>query len=462
MTSVLTPITDIWRDIKGNFEWWLLAAVLGGFLFVFFTVGWRRLSSISRLLRTFRFADQRLRWFRAWLETVKCLVENWRTPHDVYRTARLRVEHHLLSAGTDAAHDQIRLATCDDLIDDDTRKLLKEYLAQTPDRRFLTSLAIERGFVTPLHLLAGLLAQFKQNWADLIGAFGTATYLDGDHLEQWRQRQASMFLVWLIWGPSISICTCKYWSGALALQYGYGDENNSIPLLIPDAKREEWFDRLRAGALARQLGVTGRLRLAPARELFGRAQDRFHDELVLEYEASAPAAGPNYYTAYVWVIFVISQEQPSPHGGAGVSAWHPLRDRNGRSLEKWLNVLAFFEHANIADEHAYESAKEQLASKVFPTMQRIVDEVDADGRVGLRFVYGCAIDDSGCDSPKLAVPPPGKSIRDHLRTGVPDTLALRVQFDPRGNHDFSACRLPAMVKELDEHLKAGNTTPRPA
>ncbi len=63
------------------------------------------------------------------------------------------------------------------------------------------------------------------------------------------------FFCWLLWGPSIPACTCKRWRGSfIALQYGYGDENNSFPLLLEDEHVEDTFrkisDRLAAAAAA--------------------------------------------------------------------------------------------------------------------------------------------------------------------------------------------------------------------
>jgi hypothetical protein len=450
------------EDLMVNMVAAALWTILGILVIVTIVVGPKKLRRTTSILRRCCYPNARLKSIRSVLATVGCLVESWSHPREVDRAARRRVERHLLPGTEDDSEPQIRLQTCDELIDHDTRRAIIDYLStlRSPSPGFLLPVTIERGFVAPLHLLDGLLEQFKQSWGTLIPAFDAAAYLGSDSLGPWRRRQASMFLVWLIWGPSIPVCTCAYWKGRLVLQYGYGDENNSIPLVIPEAKCEEWLRTLQGGPPARQFAVKGNLRLAPSSEHFGHAQDRLHGGLVLEYESHQLKSGPNYYTAYVWVIFVISQEPEPGVPNTVTPPWYPLHDSRKRDLPRWLDVLPFFEHANIADANTYTSAKEQLASKIFPTLQRIVNDVDPKGAVRLRFEYGCAVDDAACDGDvdrqTLAVPPIGKTIRallEERKQHIPRELADRVRLDHRENQDFAACHLPDMIKDLYGHLK---------
>jgi hypothetical protein len=63
---------------------------------------------------------------------------------------------------------------------------------------------------------------------------------DAFYATQLRELRSFLFNCWLLWGPSIQPCSCENWktgagAGAaddLMIQYGYGDENNSIDILV--------------------------------------------------------------------------------------------------------------------------------------------------------------------------------------------------------------------------------------
>src|SRR5690606_4710253 len=103
---------------------------------------------------------------------------------------------------------------------------------------FIVLADVDEGYVANLHLLDGLLSTYNERWDKVLPAFAH----DVQQLSPLRsdpdftKGQLYIFYCWLLWGPSIPVGTCTQWSsrGAtsmLALQYGYGDESNSLPLI---------------------------------------------------------------------------------------------------------------------------------------------------------------------------------------------------------------------------------------
>jgi hypothetical protein len=444
----------LYDTVKGIAEPKVIAIALAVFV-----IGWGRLRATKRLLARFEFNDRRLGGIRAWLATLWAL-RNPLKAKDLYQQMRLRVERHLLSHDDHQYEDARTLSveTVGEIYH--RRHRLARYLREVAPQqhpRLLSTIRVEGGFVAPHHLLAGLLAAFNENWGPLIEAYRQAEFPSNDPLGPWRQPQASMFLMWLIWGPSIPICTCGRWrDGALVLQYGYGDESNSIPLLVSEKWRDEVIKKLTEDGPGRPLalrwsvagtltfGTQGYAKGDAERAIAGEgrlcdAQKRLAKELVLEYdetrEHDRTRTAPRYYTAYVWVMFRICDKAGNPLLPPGKDA----------RLAEWPNLLPFFEHANIADRTAYEAAKRQLAMKVLPTLKRIVEEAKtSDEKIDVHFKYACAIDDAMCHEGTLAFPIGGDRIRDLLKQALSDDVTY-VDLDHKPDRNFSACHLPEII-----------------
>ena len=149
-----------------------------------------------------------------------------------------------------------------------------------------------------------------------------------------------------------------------------------------------------------------------------------------------------YYSAYIWVAFVLCDE-----------AGRPLHD------EPWRNLLTFFEHGNLAEPNTYEALKLQLAAKVHSSLDLILKR-----QKHITVRYACAIDDCGCGRPIACSPPKGQAIKDllfknHRRLALVhhDRFAHRiVPTGPAAPHDiYSACQLSEIV---DRYKAAISTT----
>jgi hypothetical protein len=275
--------------------------------------------------------------------------------------------------------------------------------------RFLTPFTVQDGFVAPTFLVAGLLQQFETQWPLALESFDTQL---GGHGDDFALLQRFELYCWLMWGPSIPACTCEGWNGKfIVLQYGYGDEANSVPLLLDGPTLRAWPHMLREKfaeldtargsdaplPLAFAAEVTGTLVWGPSYEPSGRDYPGVYTVAATERDATRLRDGEatilrgpllradsigwlvqrrQYYSAYMWVMFEVCREgEASP----------------GDPRDRWRRLLPIFEHANIADGDTLLFLKRRLAEKACRTVADI--ERAQQGRVRLRYL--CATDDPG-------------------------------------------------------------------
>ncbi|WEK47235.1 MAG: hypothetical protein P0Y56_02830 [Candidatus Andeanibacterium colombiense] len=318
--------------------------------------------------------------------------------------------------------------------------------------RFICPIEISSGFIAPLHLLTGLLVQFNEKWRPILESFDRDANESGAgngdaSARDLRQIQLFIYNCWLLWGPSVPICECRNWAARYAVvQYGYGDENNSIEVvgkrktvakslarLMEAQIRHERALRTVGGTaevsdgpytgMAAPANVVGRLRLstslagrkkaqvnalpAAALESWGGGQDArpvlFISEIVRtnavegdvvlgsarrgRISADDRAYPSRYYSAYLWAALVVLVDTP-----AGPQ---PLSRARGAEGEPWKDLIPFFEHGNLADPESCLFAKRQLAAKVVAGLASAVAEW-AGEEVPVRFAFACAIDEAGC------------------------------------------------------------------
>ena len=325
--------------------------------------------------------------------------------------------------------------------------------------RFLSSVRIETGFVAPLHLMTGLLNRFDKDWEPVIEGYGRSVNMPRDALRRrggatdLRALQAFLFDCWLLWGPSVPLCTCRQWRSAVALQFGYGDENNSLPLLGGDVLLQRFAAMLAAHEEPRPLALpaalTARIRRGSgiAERSVCHAQQGIRNGLVLDWEEIDPVGGKGdqlagtYYSAYLWVMFVILKENGRPLFAGNVSQ----------------GLLPFFDHANIADGATYRLLKREFARKALGTVGTVLG-----GEPRLRLGYACGFDDSGCGSPLrfAQAAPRTRDLMAELLAGEFHRLAAsgRLLLDADLGQDYAACRLPEVIdaysRGLDRHRAA--------
>jgi GNAT superfamily N-acetyltransferase len=358
----------------------------------------------------------------------------------------------------------IEIDTCSPLLGDDDIARYFDALSPRQDPFFLSKVTIRSGFVAPLHLLTGVLAHYEENWQPVVEGYGGAVIRPHDpfRYHQARKMQAFIFDCWLLWGPSTPICTCPEWHGEVALQYGYGDEDNSLTLRCssPDV-----FRTLRGQPGAESEGfalrarVTGTLKWGPALDDAGFCPAQIaiwqDDRLVLDTSEEAygirPAGGTEkqvsskYYSAYLWIALVMCTADTKP-----LNPEH-----------KWRDLIPFFIHGNIADDEAYEFHANQLArGAVEAAVLLLHSEPD------LTLCFACAIDETACGYNMLYSMPSDELIREKMTRFAKDAevthkhgAALkRLNLDfgrekPFQDGDYSACALPEIVNSYYLDIK---------
>lgn len=352
------------------------------------------------------------------------------------------------------------------LNDESTKSGIKEYLLAVSDLKlslseqasFLCKVRINEGFLVPLNLLAGLMSRFASDWDPIITSYGRAAARSS------APGQMAIFNLWLLWGPSVPICNCDQWSGPVTLQYGFGDENNSIRVRVEGAGKQALLDELRQAVERRgstsypalHASLTGKL-WPPSSFVQGQfcgAQQELlnpdREAFILEYDSHSVIGNPSgsqlFYTAYVWIMFVVGREEK------------PTVDSlQGRP---WSQVIPFFEHANIVNETTYEMAKLQLAQKVLSYVKNAARFETDSGRGPLRLWYVSAIDDSGCGD-KLEVPPKGDTIRSVIDRLLDESQHRDLRESIITHHDdsyaelVSGCHLSELVSEFFDTVDAG-------
>lgn len=349
------------------------------------------------------------------------------------------------------------------LNDASTKNGIKQYLLAVSQLKlsldeeasFLCSVKIDHGFLLPLNLLAGLMSRFSDDWDPIISSY--------DHManRSFSPQQMSIFNLWLLWGPSVPICSCDQWSGPITLQYGFGDENNSVRVRVRDELKERLLTELRKSVASRistahpalHVSVVGKL-WPPSSffqgEICGAQQELLNPDreaFILECESHSvignPASSRLFYTAYVWSLFVVGRETK------------PALDEVRK--EPWLHVIPFFEHANVVDESCYNMAKLQLAHKVLNFLLTS-GQLDADLSLPpLRLWYVCALDDSGCGN-AIEVVPKGKTIRTMIEELIKEddfrSIKKRLVTDDRSFAGMlSGCHLSKVVTDLFEAIE---------
>jgi hypothetical protein len=232
-------------------------------------------------------------------------------------------------------------------------------------------LDIGETYVAPMRLVAGLITRLDQNWPPFISAYrklvGKKDSLSEIHYY--------IEFCWLAWGPSVTTPPGPSSEDFVVLQAAYGDEANSLPLIVQSTFLEEMrplfqLEEYRSGI---PVCLTNVLLVKPAVDQFFSSvrenplfKDLFSDEnqiaLYLPYgnegytraEVSLliDSSSAFYSTAYTWLMLeqVDSEE---------------VRSKKVYNRPKLMpgKVLPFFEHANLANKKGLKFLQQCLARK---------------------------------------------------------------------------------------------------
>jgi len=344
------------------------------------------------------------------------------------------------------------------------------------DAMSLVLVRVTMGFLSPQFLVAGLLSRFDDDWRPVLNAY-QRSIPSRPGRGAFESLQASQWNCWLMWGPSIPVCQCDEWQGIVAIQYGYGDENNSVPLIevVTEADVPKTLGPIVASLRAEARGarfavVTGRLRWgpfflerqqkehvlqdhddddvepesSPGRLAMAGAQASVYDRVLahrqdsdsvvlqlVRVDQSSPESRV-YFSAYLWTMFLVTtatvsdQEPgigPALLRGKRYPAWSddPADRRRLRDARLWEDLLPVFVHANIGDPAALRFQKGVLVENTVHLLRHVWERraelFDArDVAAGIRFHLVGASDYSGCGCEVRF--PPEDSLAARLRERV--------------------------------------------
>lgn len=260
------------------------------------------------------------------------------------------------------------IPNCTLLIDSELNKAIGRYFAFLSNEgvkkafgirddklKWVIKIRIEEAYATPTCLLTGLLSIYEESWVEFIKKYVSTAYISEANSNSATgviPNELYMLFAWLLWGPSYEIEYKKYWSGLC--QISYGDESNSVPVLantesaIIERLREKFESNkgTRYGALLSvDLSVyEKKARMRDAREFVNSDNAYFYDKIkdndtpfTLQIDDFTPCMNyksKKYYcTAYVWLLFELEDSTSVD--------FYPER------------TVAFFEHANLTDNDAY-------------------------------------------------------------------------------------------------------------
>src|SRR5262249_9571277 len=157
-----------------------------------------------------------------------------------------------------------------------------------------------------------------------------------------------------------------------------------------------------------------------------------------------------YYSAYLWIIFVVLDARGQPFYRADSSS----------KIESWKNLLCYFEHGNIADATTYQTLKENLIAKCCSSLKEILQRdrdkrLGPDDNAGLKIAYACAFDDSNCGPDHRVLFPPAGIFSQNSAGPHPKAVDLLLP-PPPARHPLGAGPRPG---RLD--LPAGAPPPPP-
>lgn len=233
--------------------------------------------------------------------------------------------------------------------------------------KWIIKIHVDEAYITPTCLISGLLAQYEQNWEEYIKKYITTAYSTESNRNASNSvlpTELYLTFAWLLWGPSYELNYKEYWAGLC--QMSYCDESNSIPIVANKETDQTTLlkNRLdanenngkRYGAL-----VSAELSIFEKRAYFNELKKIENANNSYFYKkvqyGDAPFAAQldsflpyenykskKYYcTAYVWLLFELEDDASSE--------FQPEK------------AVAFFEHANLADDETYLFLIDSLIDK---------------------------------------------------------------------------------------------------
>lgn len=297
----------------------------------------------------------------------------------------------------------IKVENCFNLTSDDFSNAVERYFKMLKDSRFiqkflvsdtdktpsfLINLHISDGYLAPMSFISGLTKRFEQDWEKILtnyyATLESAELGNGHRPGGGRQailpEELYFSYNWLMWGPSFQVSAREESDRQKLILYGYGDESNSINVIV-DGNHRAWKTLNKQDGFGLPGAITGRLIDTSlydsyhyndieeeSRPFFSRLSQRtlnipfalkLHDFSIRQsHRANQPHPTPEtkyFFSAYIWIMFMLD---------SGDDKFSPERS------------VTFFEHANISNKDNYNFLIECLIAKVLLYFEQIADTPD--------------------------------------------------------------------------------------
>lgn len=270
-------------------------------------------------------------------------------------------------------------------------KVRKTFGIQDEQISWVVRIQIEEAYATPTCLLTGLLSQYNESWEEFIKRYVSTAYItenDDNQGQNVLSNELYFTFAWLLWGPSYELEYRKYWAGLC--QLSYGDESNSIPAIadtgtnVADELKGKFLENeeRRYGALIsadislydkKPFYASLRANINPSNTYFYDKVENGDFSFGVKINGFTPCLNyksKKYYsTAYVWLLFEIEDEE---------YAFRPEKS------------VAFFEHANLANNATYEFLISTLIDKSLKHFESIYSQPENSER---KYRFVCAMND---------------------------------------------------------------------
>ena len=271
------------------------------------------------------------------------------------------------------------------------KKVKEAFGIQDEQLKWVININIEEAYATPTCLLNGLLSQYNENWEEFIKRYVSTAYItENDEIKSQNVLSNELYFTfaWLLWGPSYELEYRKYWAGLC--QLSYGDESNSIPAVadtetnVADNLKSKFLENeeRRYGAL-----ISANVSLYDKKPFFAALNSNINPCNIYFYkkvETGELSFGVKindfmpclnykskkyYSTAYVWLLFEVEDEDYS---------FKPEKS------------VAFFEHANLANNSTYEFLISTLIDKSLKHFETIYSQHE---NIERKYRFVCAMND---------------------------------------------------------------------
>jgi hypothetical protein len=239
------------------------------------------------------------------------------------------------------------------------KRMKKFHIAEDAPLQFVCSLAFAEGALLPISLVSGLMSRYSDDWQTIIEKFVYSPFGMEEDEHHVLPNELYFTFAWLLWGPSYTLRDQQLFDKLI--QYAYGDESNSINMVMKNDSEGERIWRMLNSDIrfTKALVCSVNCHIYESKGYVRQRRHNFSSEaryfidkiaenanFICECNNASIGKGYkalNYYcTAYVWIMFELVTDN---------DLFDPLK------------TVAFFEHSNLANAENAVFLEDRLVDK---------------------------------------------------------------------------------------------------